>query len=134
MERFGGLRSFYNFNNLRQHSVGTDFFGAHGENTGFVNGSTDNLAVYGFFNRQTFPGQHGFVNRRLTFNHNTVNRNFFTGTNLKNIANLNFGSLEYLPTDRHAAREKYLVLSPSIFQALRTYDLWLLLQGPYLIR
>ena len=75
-------------NNLRQESVFPDTVRSHDEGAGFVNRSADDAVARGFFDRNGFPGDHGFINGTLAFDGHAVHRDLLARTDSEPVTDM----------------------------------------------
>ena len=82
------LRLGHHAHDLRQHRILANPFGAHDEGAGAVDGRSGNLVAGYFLDRYRFAGDHRFIDRTMTIDHDPIDRHFLTradaqqGTNL----------------------------------------------------
>jgi len=72
----------------RKECFTPDTLRAHHEGTGAVDGCSDHFTAGRFPDRHGFTSDHGFVDRTVAFEHNAVDRNFFSRANAQTISGL----------------------------------------------
>ena len=82
------LRLADDLHDSRQQRFGADALGAHDERSGRVDGGADDLAAGRFFDGNGFAGDHGLVDRTAAFEHDAVDRNFFSGADAQAVSGL----------------------------------------------
>src|SRR3990167_6485346 len=92
----GGFRFFCFFNNvndLAESGVVADMFYPDFQNARLINCTCKNFMPCQFFYGQRFPSDRRLVNRGISFNNNSINRNLCPGPDDNNVVKLKLGDL-----------------------------------------
>ena len=86
--RLGGLGILYQLDDLGQGGILAHPGGLELESAGLVKGAADNLIAGLLFYRHALAGNHGLVDRRITFRDFAVHRDSLARTHYQNIVDL----------------------------------------------
>jgi hypothetical protein len=93
----GALGLGDHLDDLRQHGLGADVFGADDQAAGGIERRADHLVAGALGYRQRLSGQHRLIHRAAAFGHFPIHRHLLAGPDPQQVADMNMSSGERLP-------------------------------------